>query len=77
MRVIQLIHEIEATSATVKISDDGRFAVMAFVSSAANAVHYRMTLTRQQFDRLALQITREQKRAPPPARPQSTAREST
>jgi hypothetical protein len=75
MRITRSVHEIEAASATVKVSDDGQFAVMAFVSSAP-AVHYRMTLTRQQFDRLALQIAREQKRVPKPARPRSSAHES-
>ena len=77
MPVIQPVHEIEARSATVKVSDDGCFAVFAFVSSAPEAAHYRVTLTRQQFDRLALQIIREQKRVPKPARPRSTSREST
>jgi hypothetical protein len=77
MRVTRSVHEIEATSATARASDDGRFAVFAFVSSAPETAHYRMTLTRQQFDRLALQIIREQKRVPKPARPRSTSREST
>ena len=74
MRITQTVHEVEASSAVPKVSDDGLSAVIAFRTPDA---HYRMTLTRRQFDQLALQIAREQVRVPKPARPRSSAREST
>jgi hypothetical protein len=73
MRPIQPVYEIEVTSAKATVSYDGRFAVIAFVSPLPNAAHYRMTLARKDFDRLALQIAREQKRVRRPARSQSLA----
>lgn len=61
----------------MKVSDDGRFAVIAFAAPQPGP-HYRMVMSRQRFDHLALQIAREQKRVPKPTRPlSSAAREST
>jgi uncharacterized protein YigA (DUF484 family) len=68
MPIIQPVHEIEASSATVKISDDGRSAVIAIVFGAPDSGHYRVTMKRQLFDRLALQMTREKARVPKPPR---------
>jgi hypothetical protein len=75
MPIIQPVHEVEAKSATVKVSDDGRSAVIAFAAPAPGA-HYRVKMSRRLLDRLVLQIAREQARLPRPARPQSSARES-
>jgi hypothetical protein len=77
MSVTLQVHEIVAHSATVKVSDGGRFGVIAFASSAPGAAHYRMTMSRQLLDRLAVQIVREQKRVQKPARRRQSAREST
>jgi len=75
MRVTGQVHVIEAQSAIANVSDDGLSAVIAFVS-AVDGAHYRMTLSRQLFDRLALQITREQTRVPKPVRRRSSAHEA-
>jgi len=76
MQAMIPIHLIEAKSATVAISDDGRSAEIAFVSAAPGSAHYRFRMDRRLLDRLVLQITREQARVPKPARHRPSARES-
>jgi hypothetical protein len=73
MRVTGSVHELEVDSAQAMVSEGGRFAVIAFVVSGD---HFRMSMKRRLFDRLALQIEREQTRVPRPARRLSSDHES-
>jgi hypothetical protein len=74
MRVTKESRLVEVKSASAKVSDDGLSALILVSSQTAD---YQLALSRSLFDKLALQITREQARVRKPARRLSSDREPT